>query len=235
MRPRHRWTSSRSERSRVVSPPAAAGPRPGSRWRSPGRGKMQHFAPELEVVAGARATIEPRSGRRDHLDLEVVELEAVVWHLLARAGLFRIVRDATAISDRIELVCAIFRIGNGCSVVTRQFISTGSEWSGSRLQPRGRRRKRGVRLRHRGVRPCHRPVPGNRGRAGREGDRHHRVALKEAGAEVVDIVRVRVFIPDRADVPAVSEVVARRLGPARAANTTICSPLPSPRRRSRSR
>jgi hypothetical protein len=26
-------------------------------------------------------------------------------------------------------------------------------------------------------------------------------------------------------VPAVSEVVARRLGPARAANTTICSPL----------
>ncbi len=38
-------------------------------------------------------------------------------------------------------------------------------------------------------------------------------------------MRVRVFIPDRADVPAVSEVVARRLGPARAANTTICSPL----------
>ena len=50
-------------------------------------------------------------------------------------------------------------------------------------------------------------------------------ALKEAGAEVLDIVRVRVFIPDRADVPAVSEVVARRLGSARATNTTICSPL----------
>jgi enamine deaminase RidA (YjgF/YER057c/UK114 family) len=51
-------------------------------------------------------------------------------------------------------------------------------------------------------------------------------ALNEAGAQVLDIVRVRVFIPDRADVPAVSQVVARRLGPARAANTTICSALP---------
>ncbi len=51
-------------------------------------------------------------------------------------------------------------------------------------------------------------------------------ALTEAGASVLDIVRVRVFVPDRADVAAVSAVLARRIGPARAANTTICAPLP---------
>lgn len=53
-------------------------------------------------------------------------------------------------------------------------------------------------------------------------------ALGEAGADLLDIVRVRVFVPDRADVPAVSSAIARRIGPARAANTTICSPLPVP-------
>lgn len=51
-------------------------------------------------------------------------------------------------------------------------------------------------------------------------------ALKEAGASLLDIVRVRVFVPDRQDVEAVSHVIARRIGPARAANTTICAPLP---------
>jgi enamine deaminase RidA (YjgF/YER057c/UK114 family) len=51
-------------------------------------------------------------------------------------------------------------------------------------------------------------------------------ALGEAGGSLLDIVRVRVFVPDRADVEAVSQVVARRIGPARAANTTICAPLP---------
>jgi len=51
-------------------------------------------------------------------------------------------------------------------------------------------------------------------------------ALREAGASLLDIVRVRVFVPDRADVEAVSKVVARRIGAARAANTTICAPLP---------
>ena len=51
-------------------------------------------------------------------------------------------------------------------------------------------------------------------------------ALGEAGATLLDVVRIRVFVPDRADVPAVSAVIARRLGPARAANTTICAPLP---------
>ena len=53
-------------------------------------------------------------------------------------------------------------------------------------------------------------------------------ALGEAGATVTDIVRVRVIVPNPADVTAVSGVVARRLGPARAANTTICSPLAVP-------
>ena len=50
--------------------------------------------------------------------------------------------------------------------------------------------------------------------------------LGEAGASLLDIVRVRVFVPDRADVETVSMVIARRIGPAQAANTTICAPLP---------
>lgn len=53
-------------------------------------------------------------------------------------------------------------------------------------------------------------------------------ALGEAGASLTDVVRVRVFIPDTADVEAVSRVIARRLGPARAANTTVCAPLAVP-------
>ena len=43
--------------------------------------KVQHLAPELEEVAGLRAAIEPRAGRGDDLDPEVVELEAVVWRV----------------------------------------------------------------------------------------------------------------------------------------------------------
>ena len=50
-------------------------------------------------------------------------------------------------------------------------------------------------------------------------------ALREAGAKVLDVVRVRVYIADRVDVPAVSAVMKERLGAARAANTTVCSPL----------
>jgi len=50
-------------------------------------------------------------------------------------------------------------------------------------------------------------------------------ALAEAGAGLLDVVRGRVYVPDRADVAAVSAVVKRRLGTARAANTTICAPL----------
>jgi enamine deaminase RidA (YjgF/YER057c/UK114 family) len=50
-------------------------------------------------------------------------------------------------------------------------------------------------------------------------------ALREAGAALGDAVRVRAYIPDRADVAAVSAVVKKRVGAARAANTTVCSPL----------
>jgi len=50
-------------------------------------------------------------------------------------------------------------------------------------------------------------------------------ALREAGAALLDVVRVRAFVPDRADVEAVSGVLKNRLGAARAANTTVCSPL----------
>lgn len=50
-------------------------------------------------------------------------------------------------------------------------------------------------------------------------------ALREAGAVLLDVVRVRVYVPDRADVIAVSGVIKRRLGAARAANTTVCAPL----------
>ena len=50
-------------------------------------------------------------------------------------------------------------------------------------------------------------------------------ALREASATMLDIVRVRVFVPDRHDVPAIGAVIKRRVGPSRAANTTICSPL----------
>jgi len=50
-------------------------------------------------------------------------------------------------------------------------------------------------------------------------------ALREAGAALLDVVRVRAFVPDRANVEAVSGVLKNRLGAARAANTTVCSPL----------
>lgn len=50
-------------------------------------------------------------------------------------------------------------------------------------------------------------------------------ALAEADATLRDVVRVRVYVPDRADVEAVSGIVKARLGPARAANTTVCTPL----------
>ena len=50
-------------------------------------------------------------------------------------------------------------------------------------------------------------------------------ALGQAGACMTDVVRVRVYVPERADVADVSAVIKRRLGPARAANTTVCCPL----------
>jgi len=53
-------------------------------------------------------------------------------------------------------------------------------------------------------------------------------ALTQAGATMTDVVRVRVYIPDPADVTAISAVVKQRLGAARAANTTVCTPLAVP-------
>jgi enamine deaminase RidA (YjgF/YER057c/UK114 family) len=50
-------------------------------------------------------------------------------------------------------------------------------------------------------------------------------ALGEAGATFLDVVRVCVYIADRADVPSVSAVIKKRLGGAQAANTTVCAPL----------
>lgn len=53
-------------------------------------------------------------------------------------------------------------------------------------------------------------------------------ALKEAGSGLHDVVRVRVYVPDPADVVAVSGVIKARCGAARPANTTVCSPLAVP-------
>lgn len=50
-------------------------------------------------------------------------------------------------------------------------------------------------------------------------------ALGEANATLLDVVQVRVYVPDREDVAAVSGVIRRRLGAARATNTTVCAPL----------
>jgi len=50
-------------------------------------------------------------------------------------------------------------------------------------------------------------------------------ALAKVPAQLTDVVRVRVYIPDRADVVAVSGVIKRRLGTARPTNTTVCCPL----------
>jgi enamine deaminase RidA (YjgF/YER057c/UK114 family) len=50
-------------------------------------------------------------------------------------------------------------------------------------------------------------------------------ALGKAKAKLSDAVRVRVYISRRSYLAEVAEVVKRRLGVARAANTTVCAPL----------
>jgi len=50
-------------------------------------------------------------------------------------------------------------------------------------------------------------------------------ALVQAGSSLADVVRVRVFIPQREDVAAVSGVIKERLGAASPTNTTVCCPL----------
>ena len=97
--------------------------------------------------------------------------------------------------------------------------------SAGRVLARGGRRRLGVRLGHRRPGLRHRQVPrGARAQAERSLDTIE-AALKKAGAKMTDVVRVRVYVPRRADVVAVSGVVKRRLGAARAANTTVCAPL----------
>ena len=53
-------------------------------------------------------------------------------------------------------------------------------------------------------------------------------ALAEAGSDLDDVVRVRVYVPDPGDVVAVSGVLKARCGAARPANTTVCAPLAVP-------
>ena len=53
-------------------------------------------------------------------------------------------------------------------------------------------------------------------------------ALSQAGSTLGDVVRVRVYVPDPDDVTDVAGVIKQRLGAARPANTTICSPLALP-------
>ncbi len=50
-------------------------------------------------------------------------------------------------------------------------------------------------------------------------------ALSQARSGLADVVRVRVYVPDRDDVMPVSEVLRRRFGNNRPANTTLCSAL----------
>lgn len=65
------------------------------------------------------------------------------------------------------------------------------------------------------------------GQAGQALDTIER-ALSEAGSGLGDVVRVRVYVPDSADVAAVSGVLKARCGAARPANTTVCAPLAVP-------
>ena len=50
-------------------------------------------------------------------------------------------------------------------------------------------------------------------------------ALKEAGSELADMVRVRVYLADRADFDAVAPIVGRHCRAARPANTTVMAGL----------
>ena len=50
-------------------------------------------------------------------------------------------------------------------------------------------------------------------------------AMAEAQSSLDDVLRVRVYVPDRADVVTVSEVLRRRFGANRPANTTVCCAL----------
>ncbi len=53
-------------------------------------------------------------------------------------------------------------------------------------------------------------------------------ALVEADSGLHDTVRVRAFVPDPDDVAAIAGILKDRIGFARPANTTVCSPLAVP-------
>lgn len=52
-------------------------------------------------------------------------------------------------------------------------------------------------------------------------------ALAEAGAKIADVVRVRVYLADRADVMAVSKILGETFAPPRPTNTTIICGFPA--------
>jgi enamine deaminase RidA (YjgF/YER057c/UK114 family) len=53
-------------------------------------------------------------------------------------------------------------------------------------------------------------------------------ALQQAGMSLLDVLQVKVHVPDRADVAVVSEVIRQRFGPASPTNTTLCTPMALP-------
>lgn len=58
--------------------------------------------------------------------------------------------------------------------------------------------------------------------------RNIKETLKQAGASLEDVVRVRVFISDRDDLIKVSEVVGKHFRNIRPTNTTVCAALATP-------
>jgi enamine deaminase RidA (YjgF/YER057c/UK114 family) len=53
-------------------------------------------------------------------------------------------------------------------------------------------------------------------------------ALRQAGAELADVVRCRVFLKSRDELPAVAAVLKRKFETIRPANTTVICELPIP-------
>ena len=59
--------------------------------------------------------------------------------------------------------------------------------------------------------------------------RNIEAALTEAGASLADIVRIRIFVVDRADFEKIVPIIGRHCRAARPANTTVIAPLVDPR------
>ncbi len=59
--------------------------------------------------------------------------------------------------------------------------------------------------------------------------RNIEAALTEAGASLADIVRIRIFVVDRADFEKIVPIIGRHCHAARPANTTVIAPLVDPR------